>query len=93
MIYYQYTTTFKDRLGLDSVLVLTMSCEDAEYATDLAKTKQIAKQTMKQANNGTLPTFAETTKTITLTEYNTIIKAPGELEINPDIPIEDEIPN
>lgn len=90
MIYYQYITEFKDPYNQDSKLILTRSCEDAEYASHLAESKTIAKQTMKQACKGVIPVFTESTKLLTLAEYNALIKGPDNLEINPDIPIEND---
>jgi len=90
MIYYQYITKFKDPYNQDSTLILTRSCEDLDYDAHFEETKIIAKQTMKQACKGVIPVFTENTVMITLTQYNTLIKGPDDLEINPDIPIEND---
>ena len=88
MIYYQYKATYTNDSDLTSSVLTTRSCEDIDYDSHLLETKNIVKQTIK-ASNGTVPPLTEQIIFLTQTQYNSIVKGPDDLEINPDIPIEE----
>lgn len=92
MIYYQYIAAYVNPDNANSTIVLTRSCEDAEYNTHLGETKTIALQAMYVNNYEAIPAFSEEIKSLTLTQFNAIVKGPDDLEINPDIIIDDETP-
>jgi hypothetical protein len=84
MIYYQISYSYSLE-GKPCTLLITRSCADAEYPQHLQETKTIAAQTMRENNNGVLPVFTETVNTLTLTQFNAIVKGPDNLEINPEL--------
>jgi hypothetical protein len=88
MIYYQYIATYINNLNSTSSVLITRSCEDIDYNSHLLETKNIVKQVIK-ASNGTIPPLTEQIIFLTEIQFNNIVKGPDDLEINPDIPIEE----
>jgi hypothetical protein len=90
MIYYQYKANYKNKKNLDSEVVLTRSCDDNDFDNHLSETEIIAKQVMKKACDDLIPPFNESVIFLTLAQYNSIVKGPDNLEINPEIIIDND---
>lgn len=89
MIYYKYTASYTDVNNQPATLLIIRSCDDSEYDAHLNESKIIAKQTIVKNNNNTEPTLMqEVVSLLTLQQYNTLVKGNDDLEINPDINIE-----
>ena len=82
MIYYRYTVSYQDYKGSAATLIVTRAAEDLLYQSHLEETKIIARQSIRENNNGVLPaSMNETTTTLTLTQYNAAVKGPDDLEV------------
>jgi hypothetical protein len=86
MIYYKYTYTFNDKESKKAVVSITEKCEDVDYAASLRDTKLIVQQQM-YLNYNTTFVGTEDTTTLTLTQYNAIVKGVDILEPIPDLEI------
>jgi hypothetical protein len=86
MIYYKYTYTFNDDDSKKAVISITQKCEDVDYAASLKDTKLIVQQQM-YLNYNTTFVGTEDTTTLTLTQYNAIVKGVDILEPIPDLEI------
>jgi hypothetical protein len=90
MIYYQYIKSYTNAQGMTARVTLTRSVEDVDYPSHLEESKTIADQQIF-VNDGELPAvFNEVINTLTLAQYNAIVKGPDDLEIDPDIILPEE---
>lgn len=85
MIYYQLISRYTDSNEQSAILILTRSCEDADYDNHLQETKLIAKVHIVNALDNAAPVYTEEIKTLTLAEFNNIVKGPDDLDVNLDI--------
>lgn len=85
MIYYQLISRYTDLNGQPAIFVLTRSCDDLEYANHLQETKLMAKIHIVNSVNDASASYTEELRTLTLTQFNNIIKGPDDLTINFDI--------
>jgi hypothetical protein len=83
MIYYKYIYTFTDDSQKDSTITIVEKCEDADYTTSLESTKLIVRQQIYLIY-GKLFDGVETVTTITLAQYNALVKGEDILEPIPD---------
>jgi phage tail tube protein FII len=86
MIYYKYTYTFNDDDSKKVVMSITQKCEDVDYPTSLEDTKLIVKQQMYLIYSKTF-VGTEDIATLTLAQYNAIVKGVDVLEPIPDLEI------
>jgi hypothetical protein len=86
MIYYKYTYTFNDNDSQKVVMSITQKCEDVDYPTSLEDTKLIVQQQMYLIYSKTF-VGTENTETLTLAQYNAIVKGVDVLEPIPDLEI------
>lgn len=72
-------------------VTLTRQAENADFTASVEESRIIAKQQIV-INDGILPPAAarvETTTTLTLSQYNAIIRGPNEFEVDSEIPVEE----
>lgn len=79
MIYYKYTYTFNDDDSKKAVISITEKCEDVDYDASLKDTKLIVQQQMYLIYSKTF-VGTEDTATLTLAQYNAIVKGIDVLE-------------
>jgi len=79
MIYYKYTYTFNDDDSKKAVISITQKCEDINYAESLQDSKLIVQQQMYLIYSKTFIGTEDTT-TLTLAQYNAIVKGVDILE-------------
>jgi len=91
MIYYKYTYTFNDDDFKKAIISITEKCEDVDYDASLKDTKLIVQQQMYLIYTKTF-VGTEDVATLTLAQYNAIVKGVDILEPIPDLEIpQDEI--
>lgn len=83
MIYYKYTYTFTDDSQQNSTITIVEKCEDADYTTSLESTKLIVRQQIYLIY-GKLFDGVENVTTLTLAQYNALVKGEDILEPIPD---------
>lgn len=83
MIYYKYTYTFNDDESKKAVMTITEKCKDVDYTTSLESTKLIVRQQIYLIY-GKLFDGVENVTTLTLAQYNTLVKGEDILEPIPD---------
>ena len=86
MIYYKYTYTFNDDDSKKAIISITEKCEDVDYDASLKDTKLIVQQQMYLIYSKTFVGTEDTT-TLTLAQYNAIVKGVDVLEPIPDLEI------
>ena len=86
MIYYKYTYTFNDDDSQKVVMSITQKCEDVDYPASLEDTKLIVQQQMYLIYSKTF-IGTEDIATLTLAQYNAIVKGVDVLEPIPDLEI------
>lgn len=86
MIYYKYTYTFNDDDSKKVVISITEKCEDVDYNASLKDTKLIVQQQMYLIYSKTFVGTEDIT-TLTLAQYNAIVKGVDVLEPIPDLEI------
>lgn len=86
MIYYKYTYTFNDDDSKKVVMSITEKCEDVDYAASLKDIKLIVQQQMYLIYSKTF-VGTEDIATLTLAQYNAIVKGVDVLEPIPDLEI------
>jgi phage tail tube protein FII len=86
MIYYKYTYTFNDNDSKKAVISITEKCEDIDYDASLQDTKLIVQQQMYLIYSKTFVGTEDIT-TLTLAQYNAIVKGVDVLEPIPDLEI------
>lgn len=86
MIYYKYTYTFNDDDSKKVVMSITEKCEDVDYAASLKDIKLIVQQQMYLIYSKTFVGI-EDIATLTLAQYNAIVKGVDVLEPIPDLEI------
>ncbi len=86
MIYYKYTYTFNDDDFKKAIISITEKCEDVDYDASLQDTKLIVQQQMYLIYSKTFVGTEDTT-TLTLAQYNAIVKGVDVLEPIPDLEI------
>jgi hypothetical protein len=86
MIYYKYTYTFNDDDFKKAIISITEKCEDVDYDASLKDTKLIVQQQMYLIYSKTFVGTEDTT-TLTLAQYNAIVKGVDVLEPIPDLEI------
>lgn len=83
MIYYKYIYTFADDSQKDSIITIVEKCEDADYTTSLESTKLIVRQQIYLIYDK-LFDGVENVITMTLAQYNALVKGEDILEPIPD---------
>jgi hypothetical protein len=83
MIYYKYTYTFTDDSQKNSTITIVEKCKDADYTTSLESTKLIVRQQIYLIYDK-LFDGVENVTTITLAQYNALVKGEDILEPIPD---------
>lgn len=85
MIYYQVISRYVDLNAQSASLILTRSCEDLEYNSHLAETRLMAKIHIVNTLKNAEASYTEEVRSLTLTQFNNIVKGPDDLSINFDI--------
>lgn len=86
MIYYKYTYTFNDDNSKKNVMSITEKCEDVDYEASLKDVKLIVQQQIYLSYDKTF-VGTEDIATLTLAQYNAIVKGVDILEPIPDLEI------
>lgn len=83
MIYYKYTYTFTDDSQQNSTITIVEKCKDADYTTSFESTKLIVRQQIYLIY-GKLFDGVENVTTLTLAQYNALVKGEDILKPIPD---------
>lgn len=90
MIYFKLTSTFNLPNGNETILGITLKCEDVDYQATLDDAIVVARVTAKRMCNGVEPLITNNVVQLTLVQYNAIVKGPETLDA--DIPtLEEEL--
>jgi hypothetical protein len=82
MIYFKLTSTFNLPNGNQSTLTITLQCLDADYQETLDEAIIVARVTAKRMCGDVEPDMINNVVTLTLAQYNALVKTPEAIEVD-----------
>jgi hypothetical protein len=85
MIYFKLTSTFNLPNGNYTDFSMTLQCQDADYQAALNEAIIVARVTAKRMCANVEPSITNNVVTLTLAQYNALVKIPDPDPIDVDI--------